>query len=59
MTNTSYTTKQRKFKHLTLEKIAQIEILLEQDTPKVEIARLVGISRATLYRELERGTVEH
>ncbi|MFV0439806.1 MAG: helix-turn-helix domain-containing protein [Lachnospirales bacterium] len=27
-------------------------------TPKVEIARLVGISRSTLYRELERGTVE-
>ncbi|MFV0520596.1 MAG: IS30 family transposase [Lachnospirales bacterium] len=35
-----------------------MEILLKQGTTKIEIARLIGISRSTLYRELERGTVE-
>ncbi len=58
MTNTKYTTNSRKFKHLTSEKRAQIEILLKQGTAKAEIARLAGISMSTLYRELKRVTVE-
>ena len=58
MTREQYTTKQRKFQHLTREKRAQIEILLRQGLPKVQIARAVGISRSTLYSELSRGTVE-
>ena len=58
MTQGQYTTAQRKFKHLTREKRAQIEILLRQGLPKVQIARAVGISRSTLYNELNRGTVE-
>ena len=58
MTREQYTTKQRKFQHLTREKRAQIEILLRQGLPKVQIARAVGISRSTLYHELSRGTVE-
>ncbi len=58
MTQEQYTTSQRKFQHLTREKRAQIEILLRQGMPKVQIARAVGISRSTLYNELSRGNVE-
>lgn len=58
MTQEQYTTKGRKFQHLTKEKRAQIEILLRQGIPKIQIARAVGISRSTLYLELKRGTVE-
>ena len=58
MTQEQYTTKQRKFQHLTKEKRAQIEILLRQGTAKIQIARAVGISRSTLYNELRRGTIE-
>ena len=58
MAQEQYTTSQRKFQHLTREKRAQIEILLRQGLPKVQIARAVGISRSTLYNELSRGTVE-
>ncbi len=58
MTQQQYTTKGRKFQHLTREKRAQIEILLRQGLPKARIAREVGISRSTLYHELARGTVE-
>ena len=53
MTREQYTTKQRKFQHLTREKRAQIEILLRQGLPKVQIARAVGISRSTLYESEE------
>ena len=58
MTEKQYTTKRRKFQHLTREKRAQIEILLKQGLAKTEIAKAVGISRSTLYNELKRGTVE-
>ena len=58
MSQKDYTTRRRGFQHLTREKRAQIEILLKQKVKKVEIAKLVGISRSTLYNELERGTVE-
>ena len=52
------TTKKRKFKHLTQEKRAQIEILLKNNTPKSHIAKQLDISRSTLYREIKRGTTE-
>lgn len=58
MTQEYYTTKKRNFKHLTKEKRAQIEILLKQGMPKIQIAKEIGISRSTLYNELNRGTVE-
>ena len=58
MIRKQYTTKQRKFQHLTREKRAQIEILLRQGLPKSKIAKEVGIARSTLYLELARGTVE-
>ena len=58
MSQKEYTTKQRKFKHLTREKRAQIEILLGQGVSKTGIAKAIGISRSTLYNELKRGTVD-
>lgn len=58
MSKNNYTTKRNTFKHLTKEKRAQIEILLRQGISKLEIARAVGISRSTLYNELNRGTVD-
>ena len=58
MSQKEYNTTGRGFKHLTKEKRAQIEILIRQGTPKTTIARLLGIARSTLYRELSRGTVE-
>ena len=58
MTKTHYNTKQRTFKHLTVEKRAQIELLLKQGKKNTEIAKELGISRSTLYEELKRGTVE-
>ena len=48
----------RKYRHLTREKRAQIEVLLQLKLPKSRIAREVGIVRSTLYNELARGTVE-
>lgn len=34
-------------------KKAQIEILLKQNTLKTQIAKILNISRSTLYRKLE------
>ena len=48
----------RKYRHLTREKRAQIEVLLQLKLSKSRIAREVGISRSTLYNELARGTVQ-
>lgn len=58
MAQKEYSTKRRRFQHLTAEKRAQIDVLLRQKTPKSEIAKLVGISRSTLYNEIARGSVE-
>ena len=58
MTQTNYSTKHIKNKHLTIKERAQIELLIKQGTKKSEIARIIGISRSTLYNELNRGTVE-
>lgn len=52
-----YTTKHEKSKHLTIIERAQIELLLEQKVKKTDIAKIIGISRSTLYEELKRGTV--
>jgi len=58
MSHNHSTTSRRPFKHLSFKVRAQIEILLKQGLPKVQIARILGISRSTLYRELARGTVD-
>lgn len=57
MAQKEYSTKRREFQHLTVEKRAQIEILLRRKVPKREIAKEVGIARSTLYNELARGSV--
>ena len=57
MAQKEYSTKGRKFQHLTAEKRALIEVLLRVKMPKSEIARIVGIARSTLYNELARGSV--
>lgn len=58
MTQNKDSTKGRKYQHLTQEKRAQIEILLRLKLPKIQIAKMVGIARSTLYEELKRGTVD-
>lgn len=57
MAQQEYSTKGREFQHLTIEKRAQIEILLRMKVPKSQIAKMVGIARSTLYNELARGSV--
>ena len=46
MAQKEYTTK-RTYRHLTREKRAQIEVLLQLKLPKSRIAREVGIARST------------
>lgn len=58
MPHSQSTTKKRTFQHLTAYQRGKIQILLEQRVPKTQIARQVGIARSTLYKELQRGTVE-
>ena len=58
MSNIHSTTKRRSFQHLTAYQRGEIQALLEQNIPKVQIAKKVGISRSTLYEELKRGTVK-
>lgn len=60
MTQEYYNTGRRKFQHITKEKRAQLEILLniKPKLSKVKIAKTLGIARSTLYEELHRGTVE-
>ena len=57
MSKTDYTTKRRKFHHVTKIQRGQIEAMMRLRISKIEIAAQVGISRSTLYEELKRGTV--
>ena len=57
MSQENNNTKSKKIQHLTYAKRMQIEALLKTKITKIEIASIVGISRATLYRELKRGSV--
>ena len=57
MSDTDYTTKNRKFHHLTEIQRGQIEAMVKLKVSKKQIAIRVGISRSTLYEELKRGTV--
>jgi IS30 family transposase len=47
-----------KYKQITDEQRIQIEILLKKQASKTEIAQLLGIHRATLYRELKRNAMK-
>ena len=58
MSNIHSTIKRRSFQHLTAYQRGKIQALLEQNIPKAQIARQIGISRSTLYEELKRGTVK-
>lgn len=57
MTNNNDSTKKRKFQHLNLEQRKIIANLLNEKMPKSQIAKVLNISRSTLYNELKRGTV--
>ena len=47
-----------KNKYLTERERYQIEVLLKQNTPVQEIAKLLNKARSTIYREIKNGTVE-
>ena len=57
MTHNNYNTEKRKFKHINFEQRKLIEEFLEDKMPKTQIAKILHISRSTLYKEIERGTV--
>lgn len=57
MTHNNYNTEKRKFKHINFEQRKLIEQFLEDKIPKTQIAKILHISRSTLYKEIERGTV--
>jgi len=57
MSNADYSTKNRKFHHLTEIQRGEIQAMMKLKVPKVQISIKVGISRSTLYEELKRGTV--
>ena len=46
------------FSHITLEQRKLIRRMLDENKSKTEIAREVGTNRATIYREIERGSVD-
>ena len=48
-----------KFKHLTKTKRIQIETFLQAKMPVKEIAKHIGVSIATIYREIRRGEYQH
>ena len=58
MSNIHSTIKRRSLQHLATYQRGKIQALLEQNIPKAQIARQIGISRSTLYEELKRGTVK-
>lgn len=49
----------RKFKHLTKTQRNQLEMLLRANVHKTEIAEYLGVSLATVYREIKRGSYLH
>ena len=57
MTNTNNSTKKREFQHLNYEQRKLIEGFLKNKMSKTQIAKILNISRSTLYNELKRGTV--
>ena len=58
MVRVNYTTKGEKGKHLTYIERGKIEILLRMNIKKRVIAKEIGISERTLYREIKRGMVK-
>ena len=52
-----YIKKRRKGKHLTEVERAKIETLLKEKRTKAYIAKEIGVSERTIYREIKRGMV--
>ncbi|GHV06627.1 hypothetical protein FACS1894217_05690 [Clostridia bacterium] len=48
----------RPFKYLTLEDRLNIERWRSEGKEQLEIARLLGVNRATVYKELQRGRLD-
>ena len=47
----------RTYSHLSYEQRLRIKELLDKGTKKVDIARALGIHNATIYREIDRGSI--
>ena len=58
MSDTDYTTKSRKFHHLTEIQRGKIQARVKLKVPKVQIAIKVGISRSTLYNYIEKRLIK-
>lgn len=50
--------KRKKGKHLTSVERGKIEAYLKEGISKVKIAKKIGVSERTIYREIKRGTIE-
>ena len=48
----------KKYKHLTYALRTQLEAYLKINMDKKEIAKLLNVSLATIYNEIQRGTCE-
>lgn len=58
MVQEKYTTKRDKGKHLTLVEKGKIEAYFKMGISKTKIAHLIGVSRRTIQREIQRGWVK-
>ncbi|MCI7223530.1 helix-turn-helix domain-containing protein, partial [Fusobacterium sp.] len=58
MVQQKYTIKREKGKHLTSIERGKIETYFKLGYSKTKIAQLIGISRRTIQREIQRGWVE-
>ena len=47
----------KKFQHFSLEKRQQLSLCLEKGFKKSDIAKLLGVSDSSIYREIRRGTI--
>ncbi len=52
-----YSTKKKKYEHLSESERYKIEALLQGRKKPVEIARILGRDKSTIYREIKRGMV--
>ena len=57
MVQENYTIKREKGKHLTLVEKGKIEAYFKMGISKTKIADLIGVSRRTIQREIQRGWV--
>ena len=58
MTQTHFTTSDRKSKHLSFKERGQIELLKKQGYSNRAIARILGRAPQTIHNEIKRGSVE-